>query len=112
LRLYALEPGGLRRLAVQPAPGGRQPRALAFTPDGARLAVGYEDAPRVDLLDGHTLALLATPSTATVPSHSLRSVAWSSDGELLAAAGKADATGRNVVVRWASAGWAHRNSRR
>jgi len=104
LRLYALEPGGLRRLAVQPAPGGRQPRALAFTPDGARLAVGYEDAPRVDLLDGHTLALLATPSTATVPSHSLRSVAWSSDGELLAAAGKADATGRNVVVRWASAG--------
>lgn len=104
LRLYAVEPGGLRRLAVQPSPGGRQPRALAFAPDGARLAVGYDDAARVDVLDGRTLALLATPATAEVSGHSLRSVAWSSDGAVLAAAGLPEATVRNFVVRWASAG--------
>ncbi|MGL6111058.1 MAG: caspase family protein [Rubrivivax sp.] len=104
LRLYSLESDSLRRLASRLAPGGQRPRSVAFSPDGARLAVGYEDSTRVDVLDGRTLAPLSTPSTLSIPNGNLRATAWSADGQVLAAAGRAGPTGRNVLVRWASAG--------
>jgi WD40 repeat protein len=37
---------------------GRRPFRIAFSPDDALLAVGYDDAPTVSLLDGHSLASL------------------------------------------------------
>src|SRR5262249_34571775 len=44
------------KLLVPPtkAPGGSHPFRIAFSPDGAMLAVGYADAATVDLLDGHS----------------------------------------------------------
>ena len=52
------------KLVVPPrkAPGGNQPFRIAFSPDGAMLAVGYEDAATVDLFDGHSLAPLPGPN--------------------------------------------------
>ena len=35
------------------APGGQRPFGIAFSPDGSKLAVGYDDTTAVDLLDGH-----------------------------------------------------------
>jgi Caspase domain/WD domain, G-beta repeat len=104
LRLYSMQSGSLRHLSSLKAPGGQRPHSLAFSPDGARLAVGYQDKARVDLLDGHSLALLSTPATIFIPNSNLQAVAWSFDGQVLAAAGRADTAGRNVVLRWAFAG--------
>ena len=46
------------------AQGGNQPYSAAFSPDGSRLAVGYADSPRVEVLDGHGLELLYRPDIA------------------------------------------------
>lgn len=85
LRLYRVEParaeGGLRRLARAPAPGGRQPYALRFSPDGRRLAVGYVDQARVDVLDAEDLRLDFTPDLAGVSGGNLGSVAWAGGRE-------------------------------
>ena len=48
------------------APGGQRPFGIAFSPDGSRLAVGYDDTTAVDLLDGHSLAPLPGPDTTGI----------------------------------------------
>lgn len=59
VRLYGGAGAGFVRRAKAKAPGGAQPFGIAFAPDGARLAIGYDDALRVDLLDAATLAPLS-----------------------------------------------------
>ena len=106
VRLYTLDGDQLRRVAVQPAPGGKTPAAVAFSPDGTRLALGYEDAPRVDLLDGRTLALLQPlpmPAGATA-NLDLSAAAFSADGRAVLAAGVRDYVNRNVAYRWSATG--------
>ena len=46
------------------AQGGEKPFSAAFSPDGSRLAVGYADSPRVEVLDDHGLELLYRPDIA------------------------------------------------
>ena len=62
VRLYtgALR-GPIRPARVISAPGGEHPYGIAFSPDGTRLALGYDDTTRVDLLDARTLAPLQRP---------------------------------------------------
>ena len=60
IRLYqynlANENPNFRRVGVPvSAPSGRLPRGIAFSPNGKRLAVGYDDVAAVDILDGVTL---------------------------------------------------------
>ena len=66
-----------------------EPSGVEFSPpDGARLAVGYHDKPRIDVLDGHTLATLPPPDLTRVGNvGALGAVAWSRDGEELLAGG-------------------------
>ncbi len=85
IRLYD---ASLARLAAVSAPGGKLPFGVAFSPDGASIAFGYHDPPRVDILDGLSLARLATPDTSGVDNGDLSKVAWSRDGTTLFAAGK------------------------
>ena len=40
-------------VASQDALSGHRPARIAFSPDGAELAIGYSDKPSVDFLDGH-----------------------------------------------------------
>jgi WD40 repeat protein len=49
-----------KRVATQETLSGRHPARLAFRPDGKVLAAGYHDKPSVDLLDGHSLAMLVS----------------------------------------------------
>ncbi len=56
--------------------------------DGDRLAVGYADTARVDLLDGHSLAALPPPDmTGAEEVHRVIGVGWSRDGAMLLAGG-------------------------
>jgi hypothetical protein len=77
LRLYDRD---LRLMRDALAPGPLEPFQIAFSPDNRRLAVGYYgDEPRVDVVDGQTLAALSTPSTTGYRGR-LSRIAWSLDG--------------------------------
>ena len=67
--------------------GEARPFGLAFSPDGARLAVGFDDSTAVRLFDGHSLDPLPAPDTSGLDNGDLASVAWSADGATLFAGG-------------------------
>jgi DNA-binding beta-propeller fold protein YncE len=105
LRLYRIgRSGSLDKIAEAAAPGGKQPFAVAFHPDGSRIAVGYVDSTRVDVVDGQSLAGLYSPSTTGGDDGSLGNVAWSADGRSLVAAGRWGVKGKSPVRLWPDAG--------
>ncbi len=84
-------------------PGKGVPYSVAFSPDGALLAVGYADRAQVDVLAAADLKTRHSAKTTGVTGGSFAAVAW--DGAALVAAGTATVDGRrNVVRRWADAG--------
>jgi WD40 repeat protein len=89
LRQYHFDGQRLSLSAKRAAPGGVKPNAARFSPDGKRIAVGFNDTPAVNVLDAADLSLLAAPDTAGVNAE-LSKIAWSPDGQTLFAAGKAD----------------------
>src|SRR5262249_52112810 len=97
IRLYGAD--GRLRSKVK-APGGQRPLGIAFSPDDARLAVGYTDAARVDVLDPQTLAYQISPDTKGIDNGSLSSIAWLGDGTRLVAAGRYQADGRHPILIW------------
>jgi hypothetical protein len=101
LRLY--DPS-LRLLRAVPAPGGKRPEGLAFSPDGKRLAVGYNGSTTIDVLNGATLQHLLAPDTKGVDNGQLSSVAWSADGASLYAAGQWPMDGNSRLRRWPEGG--------
>lgn len=85
------------------APSGASPWGIAFSPDGKRLAVGYDDVAAVDVLDATTLKLLIKKSPVGVGKgpDGLIHLAWSPDGQRLFATGSvSDTHGRNLVFAW------------
>lgn len=111
VRLYALAgDGALRLVAKQKAAGGDRPLSVSFSPDGSRIAVGFEDSTRVAVLSGRDLSPLDAPDTSGV-SGDLGNVAWSADGKTLYAGGRGlDANNRKFIRVWANGGrGAHRD---
>jgi hypothetical protein len=106
VRLYAADVAGARARPLRTCepPGGKRPFTLAFAPDGGRIAVGFHDSTRVDLLDGRTLKPIAAADTAGVDNGDLSKVAWSADGQRLLAGGRFDIGGSRPVRRWQQAG--------
>ena len=109
LRLYQIRPSGLRLLAKQAAPGGKQPSAVSFSPDGRQIAVGFTDSSQINVLDGATLNLLYVPD-ATGINAELSSVAWSADGRDLVAGGAHQENGQIPIVHWRDGGRGSRES--
>jgi WD40 repeat protein len=113
LRLYAnglvgdVQPAASRQLSVDDDPYG-----VAFNPDGTRLAVGYHNVAKVDLLDGHTLEPLKQPELAGVNNGDVGKVAWSRDGQILFAGGEYDVQGSSPVLAWTAAGTGPRRALR
>jgi WD40 repeat protein len=68
--------------------GGKQPYSAVFSPDGQRVAVGYEDGTAVDLLSGKDLAFARAADTSGVEGESRQSTGWSADGRYLFAGGR------------------------
>ncbi|HEX5081980.1 MAG TPA: hypothetical protein VFY40_08040, partial [Blastocatellia bacterium] len=102
LRLYDKDVDFVRKVR---APGGERPYAVRFSPDGSKLAVGYDDSTRVDVLDGDSLEELYKASASGVRNGDLRAVAWSADGSALyAGGGWHNEKGEYLIRRWAEAG--------
>ena len=112
VRLYAGDLRGEIRPAVTiPAPDGRLPVGIAFSPgDEVRLAIGYDDSTAVTLLDGRALARLPGPDGAGIDGGILSSVAWSADGRMLFAGGHPAMPGGCPVIAWTDAGSGARRS--
>jgi WD40 repeat protein len=84
---------------------GEWPVGIAFSPDGTKLAIGYDGSKAVELLDGHTLEPLSRLNTKGINNGDLGIVAWSADGQTLFAGGQYDrGDGISAVVAWADAG--------
>ena len=100
VRLYAPDLAGTVRPAViVEVPGEQKPLRIAFRPaDGAQVALGYGGVGKVSVLDGRTLAMLASPDIGSVEAQSLGVVTWSRDGATLFAGGH-----RAPVLAWSQA---------
>jgi len=103
LRLYQFDGNRLALRAKRAAPGGKKPNAARFSPDGKSIAVGFDDANTVNVLEGDTLAFRFSPNSDDVDAN-LQGVAWSRDNATLYAAGQARRGERNYIRRWANGG--------
>ena len=101
LRLYDRSLTLLKKVR---APGGERPFAVRFAPNGAKVAVGYDDSTRVDVLDGASLEGLYRPDTTGVSNGDLSKIAWSADGSALYAGGRWHNGTGTSIRRWADAG--------
>jgi hypothetical protein len=84
LRVYDQQ---FRRIKKIKTPGGAQPFSVAFSTDGARLAVGYEDTTNVDVFSVPALRPVFSADTSGLSKGNLHTVAWAADGALLAGRG-------------------------
>jgi WD40 repeat protein len=106
VRLHALDAlGALTRRASARPGGGARPYAARFSPDGRRLAVGFDDSAVVQVLDAASLAEVARPATIGVAGGNLSRVAWSADGRSLLAGGTWATGSGHAVRRWAVDDW-------
>lgn len=108
VRLYTgkLE-GDIRPTAETETAGGERPYGVALSPDGTRLAVGYNDSTDstvIDILDGRTLAALPRPDLEGIDNGNIATVAWSRDGHTLFAAGQYQSSDSNQVFAWSENG--------
>jgi len=90
-------------------PGGERIWGLSFSPDGARLAVGYEHTALVAVLEvkGNALEQAYLPSTSGVKGGTImdfRTVAWSPDSHFLFAAGSYRSKDGSLVRKWDDGG--------
>jgi WD40 repeat protein len=107
LRLYQVSPEGLKLLDKKTAPGGKRPVGVRFSPDGKKIAVGFYDAPAVNLLSADSLDFIAAPEVRGIRKDTgLPVVSWSADGGTLFAGGTATAAdGKSRIIRaWSQGG--------
>ncbi len=88
LRLYVFKGKELSLEALVRTAGGKRPYGVAFSPDGKRIAAGYDDTPSVTVHQGTNLTQLYAADTQGINKGNLASVTWSSDGNRLYGAGR------------------------
>ncbi len=101
IRLYSTS---FDLILKEQAKGGSLPSTVGFSPDGSKIAVGFQDAPKVNVLSSDDLYLLYAPETGDITAGNLASVAWSSDGKFLYAGGVFATGGTNFIRKWPDAG--------
>jgi outer membrane protein assembly factor BamB len=89
---------------------GERPVGIGFSPDGTKMAVGYEDKATVDLLDGHSLVPLPGPNVDALRDGNLHIVTWSKDGRTLYAGGTYCQGGGRAILAWTDAGRSERRA--
>ena len=103
VRLYRYEGKTFKLVEKKKPKGGSQPHSVRFSPDNTKIAVGFNDSTKVDVLSGIDLSYLYTPDTSKVDNGNLVSVAWSSDGRFLYAGGTYWKDGR-PIIKWSDGG--------
>jgi WD40 repeat protein len=109
IRLYGPD---FHLIASAAMPDGRKPDSLSFSPDGARIAVGYNEPeggdplwpPAVDVISATDLSVQFRPDVHGIDNGALWCVAWSADGKYLYAGGTWQKAGRYPLRRWANGG--------
>jgi WD40 repeat protein len=102
IRLYSAT---FRLLAKKRTPAGKLPFGARFSPDGSKIAVGYDDSAAVSVLSASDLSMLYAPDTSRAKFGNLVVVAWSLDGKTLFAAGThADSSRMCPIFSWRDAG--------
>jgi len=102
IRLYGQN---FKLLKKQAPASGKHPFAARFSPDGDKVALGFEDTTAVEVLAADTLNWLYTADTRAFNNGSLNTVAWSADGQALYAGGRyVDGTGNTLIIKWPQAG--------
>lgn len=89
--------------------GGKKPSDIAFSPDGSKIAVGYYDSNRVQILDANNLSLLyEADNTGVTDDENMSSVCWSKNGDYLYVGGgyqlKKDGNWRRQLRIWSDGG--------
>jgi WD40 repeat protein len=102
IRLYEVRNARLTKLLQVPC-GPAIPLGIAFSPDGRRVAVGF-NVEHVIVLDAQDLRSAYEPDVRGIGRYTLAKVAWSSDGETLYAIGNSPPGVPNYVRAWAAAG--------
>ena|GEM_PF-6430877 len=105
LRLYDPELMLIAKVKLQ---GGKEPFGVRFSSVG-KIAVGYNDSPRVEVLSAVDLTHLYSPDTGDLHSSGLSAVAWSADGRALYAAGHLSRNGDHLILSWSDAGRGERS---
>jgi len=86
------------------APGGKSPYHISFSPDGSKVAVGYDDTPNVDVLSSDDLKKLYSAYTGDFSECNFYGVTFSSDGSYLYAGGTCqklfDGAWKFIIRRW------------
>lgn len=82
------------------APGGNDPTQIAFTPDGSKVAVGFRDSPKIDVLSGKDLSHLFSQD---IGAGNASGVCWSLAGQYLYAA-KGGKFGPFFIRKWEDGG--------
>ncbi|MDM8558004.1 caspase family protein [Candidatus Parabeggiatoa sp. HSG14] len=102
IRLYDSD---FKLLTQRKASGGNKPYAVNFSPTGDKIAVGFSDSTKVNVLSGEDLSLLYRPNTSKVDNGNLGyGISWSQDGRWLYATGTYDINGTFPILRWSEAG--------
>ena len=83
LRRYGPGPTFKKELEVV-THGGKQPFAVAVEPGGRLLAIGFNNAPGLDIYDANTLAFQSSGSLGRAGRGDLASLAWLADDRLIA----------------------------
>jgi len=85
---------------------GKHPNGLSFNKNGGLLAVGYNDAPLVQVLSvtSKEMKLAYTPDLANCSGNDLRAVRFSQDGQTLYASGSWISGGMTLLRIWSEAG--------
>ena len=115
VRVYDLETVGwkqvngevnnIKPIAKQKMLGGKKPYAVKFSPDGAKIAVGFEDSTQCSVLSARDLSLLYAPNTSGVTKGNYYGLVWSRDGKRLYAGGRAKINGTSGYIRrWSDSG--------
>jgi WD40 repeat protein len=104
VRLYNFDDKtSLRLVAKSRVSGGKQPLSISFSPDSSKVAVGFADSLKVNVLSGKDLSKTFSPDTTGI-NDLLPNVVWSSDGATLYAGGLHKANGIYIIRAWDNAG--------
>ncbi|MGL1892827.1 MAG: caspase family protein [Spirochaetaceae bacterium] len=85
IRLYDKNFNLLKKIITT---GGNEPSSISFSPVGGKIAIGYFDSSKIQVLDSLSLKLLYEPDNSkTYRDSAFSVVCWSTDGEFLFAGG-------------------------